>query len=133
MDLNEFYAYADSNPYDGYDREDIKKYKNRLSRSDYNLLVDENPYDNINRDDFNDIDDFYCSTKGEYDQFADQNKYDRFTDDNYYQLRGFRNKNSYDNYRDEYRYSRRPPISYEESVLAGWRYDGSGGVASWYR
>ena len=112
----------------------VKELKNHLSKDDYFRLADENKHDNINQDDFNDVGDFYCSTKSEYDKFADKNRFDRFTDDNYYQLRGFRNKQIYENYAPEYYWSRASSQpNQRDSLIRGWRLDNYGGAASWYR
>ena len=108
-------------------RNDIRTYKDRLSRDDYFRVADENKFDNIKRRDLDDVQDFSCSTKQEYDSFTDENRFDRFADDDFYRLHGYRNKYIYDNYRDEYRYSRAAPKT------TAWRLDGYGGVASWYR
>ncbi len=89
IDLEEFYAYTDSDRYDSFDREDIKKYADRLSAADYELLANEKRGDNIDLRDLADIDDFYCSTRTEFDQFADQDRYDRFQRDDYFKNYGY--------------------------------------------
>ena len=49
VDLDEFYAYADSDPYDGFDRDDIDDDDiARLSYTDFLRVADANKYDNIN-------------------------------------------------------------------------------------
>lgn len=132
VDLEEYYAYADSNPYDMWARSDIKDYKDRLSRHDYFQLADQDPYDNIERKDLDHRDDYYCSNYEEFKDFADENKYDRWDEEDYYRLRGYPNKYIYENYAPEYRYSDSyPPL--EDSIRKGFRADGYGGVASWYR
>ena len=124
VDLEEFYAYADSDPYDKYDREDVLDYRDRLSADDYYRLADENRGDNIDRDDLDDRDDYYCSTRAEFNDFADSNRYDDTDRDDFFHFYG---------YDDEDRYlvgTRHPSSELRSPASAYIRADGYGGYAS---
>ena len=131
VDLDVFYAYADSDPYDGLDRDDIDLDDiRRLSYTDFLRVADANPYDNIDRDLFNDRKDFDCSLLGEYESFADRNRFDRFDREDYFTLRGFQDERDFRNRRRHFPYERRPVFSSGDPY---GRQDGYGGYASWVR
>src|SRR3989338_9606929 len=125
IDLEEFYAYADSDRYDSLDRDDIKRYKSRLSAEDYERLANEKRGDNIDVRDLNDIDDLYCSTRTEFNQFADQDRYDRFQRDDYFKNYG------YDDEAQFLRINRHFPYEYSSTSDKPYvRADKYGGIAS---
>ena len=132
LDLDEFYAYADSDPYDGLDRDDIElRDIKRLSYTDFLRVADANPYDNIDRGLFDDRRDFGCSTLREYEDFAARNRYDRFDREDYYRLHGFSDERDFNNRRrhSSYESTRFRPV-YSDAY---GRADGYGGYASWVR
>ena len=132
LDLDEFNAYADSDPYDGLDRDDIDLDDiRRLSYGDFLRVADADQYDNIDRDLFNDRADFDCSLLGEYDSFASQDKFDRFERDDYFYLRGFNGERDFQNRARHFPYERRPVWGLSSDPYG--RQDGYGGYASWVR
>jgi len=128
IDLSEFYAYADSDRFDRWDRDSIKRYKDRLSASDYEIIASENPSDNIDVRDIDDIKDFRCSTREEFNQFADSNRGDRFDRDDYFRLYGYDSEKQYDRIRRHRPYE----VRGGSSNIYG-RNDGYGGYASRFR
>jgi len=128
IDLNEFYAYADSDRFDKWDRESVRRYKDRLSASDYERIANENPSDNINVGDIEDIKDFKCSTRKEFNQFADSNRGDRFDRDDYFRLYGYDSERQFDQIRRH-----RPNEVRDNYVDPYVRKDGFGGYALKFR
>lgn len=87
IDLTEFYTYADSNPYDNLNRNDINSYKYQLGFDDLAQLSKENPSDSITTDDFSMVEDLHCSTFPEYQQWSQSRP--SFEEEDYYHLFGF--------------------------------------------
>jgi len=125
IDLNEFYAYADSDPFDSWNRDDIERYLTRLSYSDYIQFANENPSDRFRVSDIDELEDFRCSDRNEFNRFADQNRGDRFDRDDYYRLYGYDSADQF--------YTANRHFPYERSSVNVNQYvkdDGNGGFAS---
>ena len=97
IDVNEFYAYADSNPFDGLSRGDATDYLDRMSISDFNGIASQNPYDGIDGNLFNPRTDFRCSTREEFWTIARQNPFDALDDEDYYRLYGYQGGSDFSN------------------------------------
>ena len=134
LDLNEFYAYADSDPYDGFDRDDIRKNDlKRLNYRDFLQIADADQYDNIDRDLFDGPEDFACSLLEEYEDFAARDSFDRFDREDYFVMRGFPDERGFQNWRRHFPYERRPVVEPFFNEDPYGRFDGYGGYASWVR
>ena len=96
IDLNEYYAYADSDRYDRYDRDDIERYTDRLDYNDLLRVANNNYADNIDGNEFNQADDFKCTRASSFNDFANQNKADRWDEDDFYQTLNYPNRQQYD-------------------------------------
>ena len=132
VDLNEFYAYADSNPYDNLGRSDVKSYEDRLSYSDLKRLSAENPGDGITPDDFSRVEDLRCSPVADYNDWARGQP--ASSPDDYYSLYGYRDQRDFDSRDTHY-----PVLDYVYPVgpFGLVRTDGYGGFSSpvpfyWY-
>lgn len=131
IDLNEFYAYADSNQHDNLDRSDIEEYSDRLSYSDYKMYAGLNPHDGIEASDYP-VEDMRCSSFGDYTDWMKTNP--TYNNDDYFELFGFNNQYDYDRREDRY-----PTNDYIYTVdpYGLVRTDGQGGFSSlapfdWY-
>lgn len=128
VDLVEFNAYADSDPYDRYDRDSIKRYADRLSYDDYKIFASRNPSDRYDVDDFDDIDDFHCSNRREFNDFADSSRSDRWDRDDFFRLYGYDDEDQFN------RITRHRPYESNRRVISEYaRDDGYGGIASRFR
>lgn len=125
IDLDEFYAYADSNPFDNLDRSSIYDYRDRLSYSDYKTFSGINSYDSISPRDYR-IEDMRCSNHQDFQDWAKTNP--NHSDDDYYSLFGFSGRMDYEQRYDHYpAYDHIYPVDAYSIV----RTDGFGGFASW--
>lgn len=138
LDLREFNAVADSDPFDHIDRDDIKKKNNlnRLSYEDYLVVANQDKFDNIDPDDWDDMNDFKCSTYGEYKDFASQNPSDQWDDDDFFQYYGFDDERDFNDYKvhstKEY-YPVKRSFAPNPQYKAPQYIDSRGGLVSWFR
>ena len=139
VDLDEFYAHADSNPFDRYSRDDVKDYLGKLSAPDFQRVARENPFDNIDSNRFDIQDQYRCSTREQFYDLSDKNRFDNLNRDDYYTNYGFRDERDFSNQirHDEYEvpwYNDGPDyIGYRYASPRSFRFDKFGGVASWVR
>lgn len=125
IDLNEFYAYADSDPFDRWDRDDAERYLNKLDYFDARRIASNNRFDNIDHDEFDKVSDLKCSTKRAFDVQARQNRFDNRDNDDFYEYIGYPNQQQYR--------TRTRHFPYERGFHSGYqRVDKNGGIASWY-
>lgn len=125
VDLNEFYAYADSNPYDNLDRADAEEYSDWMSYGDYKKIADANPHDGIDASSYG-LEDMSCSSFGDYKDWTKTNP--NYNNDDYFELFGYNNQYDYDHREDHY-----PAYDYIYTVdpYGLVRTDGQGGFSSW--
>lgn len=125
VDLNEFYAYADSNHHDNLDRTDAEEYSDRLSYGDYKKIADLNPHDGIDASSYQ-LEDMRCSPFGDYQDWTKTNP--NHNNDDYFELFGYRNQYDYDHREDHH-----PAYDYIYTVdpFGLVRTDGHGGFSSW--
>jgi len=95
IDLDEYYAYADSDKYDRFDREDVERYTDRLDYNDLQRVANTKPSDNIDGDEFRNADDFKCTRAKSFNDFANTNKADRYDEDDFYQNLGYTDRQQY--------------------------------------
>ncbi|MFQ5620505.1 MAG: hypothetical protein ACE5FT_01525 [Candidatus Nanoarchaeia archaeon] len=96
VDLEEFYAYADSDKYDRWDREDAENFIDRLDYNDLQRVADTKRGDNIDGTEFKDRDDFKCTRKSSFDDFANKNRGDQWDEDDFYGFIGYPSRQQYD-------------------------------------
>lgn len=124
IDLSEFYTYADSNPYDNLNREDIKSYKYQLGFDDLARLSQENPSDSITINDLSTVEDLHCSTLPEYQSWRQSRP--SFRDEDYYHLFGYSHSLDFDHPENQvpindYSYAVGPyGVSHYEGGYASW-------------
>lgn len=138
IDMDEFYAHADSDPYDDRQRSDILDYRYKLGRSDYQRLIDQNPFDNIDHNSYDIRDNPLCSEQSEWVQEIDADPFDSLTSEEFYIYHGWDDYLSYQNQKrhdpEEVDYYFMPPrqnyVSQLQNVnMARITYDGA--MASW--
>ncbi|MEK6874608.1 MAG: hypothetical protein AABX52_02560 [Nanoarchaeota archaeon] len=133
IDLDEFYAYADSNPFDGYDRSGVHEYLDKLSVVDFRRVAAQNLYDDIDDNQFEMRRNYGCSTREQFFEVADKNPFDDLGRDAYYESYGYKDRTDFVN---QIRHDSFEPGSYVDSTMKSSgpvRYDRFGGVASWVR
>ncbi len=126
LDLDEFYAYADSDKYDRWDRDDAEQYVKRLDYFDTERLANKKRSDYLDADDYTKPKDLTCSTKRAFDVIANKDRFDGRDDDDFYEFIGTKNANQYQNQARHFPYER-------EYSSAYMRVDKYGGIVSKYR
>ena len=132
IDLLEFYAYADSNPYDNLNRDDIKSYTYQLGYGDLTQLSAENPSDSITPDDFSKVEDLHCSTLPEFQKWRAPRP--SFSDDDYFHVFDYQSRQDFDERDRHYPVNDYYPVNdfhYPSPAYGLIRPSMDGGYASW--
>ena len=135
LDLDEYYAHADSNSYDRYTRDAIDL--DKVSFTDYQRVAEENHYDSITSPSRKNL---LCSTQSEWDQIANNDPFDGITSDDWYTSAGYTSPTDFQNQQkhdpielDYYNYPPRQDYYRQLYSPESIRIDDSGAIASWRR